>query len=69
MRTTLDLATVRETLSYVYDDVSRDASTQRVARAIETVIAEISLVEAQQVLPPRAVVQHDAVFLPHRVVK
>ena len=63
---TMDLATVRETMRYMHDDIKRIPGLEKAAHAVNQAIKEIDLAERaatrQQRLSPIA-----AKFLPRRI--
>lgn len=61
---TLDLATVRETLAYMHDDMNRVPGLERVASALETVLEEIETAERNA--KPPVINPNAARFLPRR---
>lgn len=60
----LDLATVRETLHYIHDDMTRVPGLERVANALETALVEIEAAERNA--KPPVIGPLAARFLPRR---
>lgn len=61
----IDLATVRETLHYMHDDMKRVPGLEAVAAAMQTTLAEIEMVERQaNQSRPAAHPANDATFMP-----
>ena len=61
----IDLATIRETLTYIRDDLQRVPALERAAEALSSALAEIAAAERRQLASlPRSVIE--ARWLPRR---
>ncbi|KUO63917.1 MAG: hypothetical protein APF80_06970 [Alphaproteobacteria bacterium BRH_c36] len=65
--TRIDLQTVRETLSYIRDDVAADPALANVASALSRAITEIDSADSRKNLPRHARAPFDARFFPNRL--